>query len=141
MCIYVVSSFTLQDIETILRTPSKYPLRPPNEADVIYRNLRPQYYNNIGMVNENGQNWHFLRSRLTPPLTSPLVPCPSGRVTLGTKAAEGFVCLHIYIYMSDREGPQTHTYICRSQPLARYAGNPVRLYTHISACLPVRLPA
>lgn len=71
MCIYVISSFTLQDIETILRTPSKYPLRPPNEADVIYRNLRPQYYNNIGMVNENGQNWHFLRSRLTPPLTSP----------------------------------------------------------------------
>ena len=70
MCIYVISSFTLQDIETILRTPSKYPLRPPNEADVIYRNLRPQYYNNIGMVNENGQNWHFLRSRLTPPLTS-----------------------------------------------------------------------
>ena len=51
--------------------PSKYPLRPPNEADVIYRQSRPQFYNNIGMVNENGENWHFLRSRLTPPLTSP----------------------------------------------------------------------
>ena len=37
---------------------------------MIYRNLRPQYYNNIGMVNENGQAWHFLRSHLTPPLTS-----------------------------------------------------------------------
>ena len=38
---------------------------------MIYRNLRPQYYNNIGMVNENGPAWHFLRSNLTPPLTSP----------------------------------------------------------------------
>ena len=62
----------LQDIETILlRTPSRFPLRPRNEADVLYRNLRPQYYNDIGMVNENGPKWHFLRSHLTPPLTSP----------------------------------------------------------------------
>ena len=65
------TSCDFKDIDTILRTPSKFPLRPPNEADVIYRQSRPQYYNNIGMVNENGENWHFLRSRLTPPLTSP----------------------------------------------------------------------
>ena len=37
---------------------------------MFYRLNRPQYYNNIGMVNENGENWHFLRSRLTPPLSS-----------------------------------------------------------------------
>ena len=38
---------------------------------MIYRKLRPQYYNDIGMVNENGEKWHTLRRNLTPPLSSP----------------------------------------------------------------------
>ena len=38
---------------------------------MFYRKSRPQYYNDIGMVNENGPKWHFLRTHLTPPLTSP----------------------------------------------------------------------
>ena len=37
---------------------------------MIYRKLRPQYYNDIGMVNENGEKWHSLRRNLTPPLSS-----------------------------------------------------------------------
>lgn len=60
-----------QDIETVLRHPSRFPLRPPNEADVFYRNSRPNYYNDIGMVNENGPKWEHLRTHLTPPLKSP----------------------------------------------------------------------
>ena len=38
---------------------------------MIYRKLRPQYYNDIGLVNENGEKWHSLRRNLTPPLSSP----------------------------------------------------------------------
>jgi len=67
----LIHIFDGKDIETILCTPSKYPLRPPNEADVFYRKSRPQYYPDIGMVNENGEKWHKLRTHLTPPLTSP----------------------------------------------------------------------
>jgi ecdysone 20-monooxygenase len=45
------------------------PLRPHNPADVYYRKTRPDIYNNIGMVNENGEKWKELRNQLTPPLT------------------------------------------------------------------------
>jgi ecdysone 20-monooxygenase len=66
--IYTLSS---QDINAVLGHRSRFPLRPPNEADVFYRNSRPEYYNDIGMVNENGKNWKHLRDHLTPPLSSP----------------------------------------------------------------------
>jgi cytochrome P450 len=49
-----------------------YPLRPPNAADVYYRQSRPDIYSNLGMVNENGKPWHELRQLLAPPLTNHL---------------------------------------------------------------------
>ena len=49
-----------------------YPLRPPNTADVFYRQSRPDIYSNLGMVNENGQKWHELRRLLAPPLMNHL---------------------------------------------------------------------
>jgi hypothetical protein len=48
---------------------SDTPKRPHNPADVYYRQTRPDIYNNIGMVNENGEKWKELRNQLTPPLT------------------------------------------------------------------------
>jgi hypothetical protein len=38
--------------------------RPHNSADVYYRQTRPDIYNNIGMVNENGEKWKELRSQV-----------------------------------------------------------------------------
>ena len=48
--------------------------RPHNEADVFYRRYRNDLYDNIGMVNENGQNWKTLRKHLSPPLTNRKTP-------------------------------------------------------------------
>lgn len=49
---------------------SKFPLRPPNEVTSYYRKSRPDRYTNLGLVNEQGEIWHLLRTRLTPELTS-----------------------------------------------------------------------
>lgn len=49
---------------------SKYPLRPPNDVTSYYRKSRPDRYTNLGLVNEQGEVWHALRSGLTPELTS-----------------------------------------------------------------------
>ncbi|KAL1458115.1 hypothetical protein WDU94_008288 [Cyamophila willieti] len=49
---------------------SKYPLRPPNEVTSFYRKSRPDRYTNLGLVNEQGDLWHSLRTVLTPELTS-----------------------------------------------------------------------
>ena len=38
--------------------------RPHNPADVYYRQTRPDIYNNIGMVNENGEKWKEMRSQV-----------------------------------------------------------------------------
>ena len=43
-------------------------MRPPNSADVFYRQSRPDIYSNLGMTNENGEKWHELRRLLAPPL-------------------------------------------------------------------------
>lgn len=67
----LVHLFDSKDIDMVLGHRSEFPLRPPNEADVFYRNSRPEYYNDIGMVNENGPKWKHLRDHLTPPLSSP----------------------------------------------------------------------
>jgi hypothetical protein len=32
---------------------------------VYYRQTRPDIYNNIGMVNENGEKWKEMRSQVT----------------------------------------------------------------------------
>ena len=47
-------------------------MRPPNAADVFYRQSRPDIYSNLGMVNENGPKWHNLRKLLAPPLMNHL---------------------------------------------------------------------
>ena len=65
----LVHLFDRRDIERVLRYPSAYPLRPPNEADVFYRRYRKEYYPNDGVVSLNGPDWHKLRMQLTPPLT------------------------------------------------------------------------
>ncbi|CAB4067376.1 SHD [Lepeophtheirus salmonis] len=43
----LIHLFEKEEIEKVLNSKSKYPLRPPNEADVYYRNSRPELYNNI----------------------------------------------------------------------------------------------
>lgn len=65
----IVSLFSRQDIETILRRSPKYPLRPPQEVISYYRRIRRDRYTNLGMVNEQGQTWHDLRVALTSELT------------------------------------------------------------------------
>lgn len=67
----VYSVFEKEDIENVLKIPSKYPLRPPIGALVMYRKSRPDRYNSSGIVNEQGEMWHFLRSNLTADLVSP----------------------------------------------------------------------
>lgn len=66
----VVSVLERSAIETVLRSSTKYPLRPPTEVTSHYRRSRPDRYTNLGLVNEQGETWHHLRSILTPELTS-----------------------------------------------------------------------
>ncbi len=65
----LIHLFDKKDIERVLRYPSTFPLRPPNEADIFYRRYRKEYYPDDGVVNLNGPEWHRLRALLTPPLT------------------------------------------------------------------------
>ena len=37
---------------------------------LFYRKYRHDLYENIGMVNENGEKWKMLRKHLSPPLTN-----------------------------------------------------------------------
>lgn len=48
----VVSLFEREDIEKVLKYPSKYPFRPPTEIAVKYRLTRPDRYASTGMTNE-----------------------------------------------------------------------------------------
>ncbi|PSN39633.1 hypothetical protein C0J52_13798 [Blattella germanica] len=66
----VVSLLERKDIEAVLKKPSRYPLRPPTEVISYYRQTRPDRYCTMGIVNEQGEKWHTLRSILTPELTS-----------------------------------------------------------------------
>ena len=66
----LIHLFDASDIEKILKYKSDTPYRPHNEADVFYRRYRNDLYANIGMVNENGENWRLLRKHLSPPLTN-----------------------------------------------------------------------
>lgn len=65
----VISVFSRQDIETVLRRSPRYPLRPPQEVISHYRRNRHDRYTNLGLVNEQGQTWHDLRTALTSELT------------------------------------------------------------------------
>lgn len=48
----VVSILDRPAIEAVLRSSSKYPLRPPTEVTAHYRQSRPDRYTNLGLVNE-----------------------------------------------------------------------------------------
>lgn len=67
----IVHLFARQDIDRVFRYPSKYPFRPPVEIVSHYRQKRPDRYASVGIVNEQGEQWHNLRSKLTPHITSP----------------------------------------------------------------------
>nr|UYL69089.1 cytochrome P450 314a1 [Colaphellus bowringi] len=67
----VISIFEKSDIEKVLKSSGKYPIRPPTEAIAVYRRSRPDRYASTGLVNEQGKIWHHLRTSLTPELTSP----------------------------------------------------------------------
>lgn len=60
----VVSLFKRQDIEKVMKYPSKYPFRPPTELISFYRLSRPDRYASVGLVNAQGQEWAHLRSKL-----------------------------------------------------------------------------
>lgn len=62
----IISLYNKQDIDKVLRFPSKYPFRPPTEIIAFYRESRPDRYNSVGMVNAQGPQWAHLRTNLSP---------------------------------------------------------------------------
>lgn len=44
----IVILYNRQDIEKVLRYPSKYPFRPPTEIVAFYRKMRPDRYASTG---------------------------------------------------------------------------------------------
>ncbi|XKL67851.1 hypothetical protein PGB90_003342 [Kerria lacca] len=66
----VINIMDRDSIEKVLKQSGKYPFRPPNEVTAHYRQSRPDRYTNLGLVNEQGETWHVLRTALTPELTS-----------------------------------------------------------------------
>lgn len=48
----IVNLYNRQDIEKVLRYPSKYPFRPPTEIVAFYRRMRPDRYASTGITNE-----------------------------------------------------------------------------------------
>ena len=62
----IISLFKRQDIENVLKYPSKYPFRPPTEIVAFYRLSRTDRYSSVGLANAQGPEWAHLRSKLTP---------------------------------------------------------------------------
>lgn len=48
----IINLYDRQDIEKVLRYPSKYPFRPPTEIVAFYRKMRPDRYASTGITNE-----------------------------------------------------------------------------------------
>ncbi|XP_066139110.1 ecdysone 20-monooxygenase [Euwallacea fornicatus] len=67
----IISVFERSDIEKVLRSTGKCPIRPPTAAVAKYRTEHPERYASTGLVNEQGEKWQFLRTSLTTVLTSP----------------------------------------------------------------------
>jgi len=65
----IIHLYDKNDIEVVLRQPSKHPIRPDLEAQSAYRRSRPDRYNSVGIVNAQGSEWHHLRSKLVPQLS------------------------------------------------------------------------
>ncbi|XP_065349768.1 ecdysone 20-monooxygenase-like isoform X2 [Cloeon dipterum] len=61
----VISTCSAQDIEKLIKFPSKFPLRPPNGIVSKYRQNTPGRYNDGGLTNEQGKVWHRLRESTT----------------------------------------------------------------------------
>ncbi|XP_059468579.1 ecdysone 20-monooxygenase-like [Neocloeon triangulifer] len=74
----VLSISTAQDIEKIIKIPTKSPIRPPTSITAFYRTGFPERYNDGGLINEQGEKWHRLRTALTHDLTN-------------TRVVQGFV--------------------------------------------------
>lgn len=62
----VISLYNKQDIDKVLKIPSKYPFRPPTEIISFYRQSRPDRYSSVGLTNAQGPEWAHLRMKLTP---------------------------------------------------------------------------
>ncbi|KAH8294417.1 hypothetical protein KR054_012497 [Drosophila jambulina] len=69
----IVHLYNREDLEKVLKYPSKYPFRPPTEIIVMYRQSRPDRYASVGIVNEQGPMWQRLRTSLTSSITSPRI--------------------------------------------------------------------
>nr|UUB32623.1 cytochrome P450 CYP314A1 [Dendroctonus rhizophagus] len=67
----IISVVERSDIETVLKSTGKWPVRPPTAAVAQYRKAHPERYASAGLVNEQGEKWQFLRTSLTTVLTSP----------------------------------------------------------------------
>lgn len=64
----VINLFERRDIEKVLKTSGRYPLRPPTEAISYYRKSRPDRYVSIGLTNEQGQiffNKFLVKNRIS----------------------------------------------------------------------------
>lgn len=61
------------DIATVLRSQGRFPLRPVNEAAVLFRKSRPDVYGSVGLVNASGEEWHRLRNSLASIIIQPRV--------------------------------------------------------------------
>lgn len=55
----VISLFERKDIEKVLKSSGRYPIRPPTEAIAYYRKSRPDRYVSTGLVNEQGNESRF----------------------------------------------------------------------------------
>lgn len=50
----IVNIVERRDIEKVVRTSGRYPIRPPTEVIAHYRRTRPDRYASVGLVNEQG---------------------------------------------------------------------------------------
>lgn len=97
----IVHLYKREDLEKVLKYPSKYPFRPPTEIIVMYRQSRPDRYASVGIVNEQGPMWQRLRSSLTSSITSP-------RILQNFLPALNAVCDDFVELLRTRRDPQTN---------------------------------
>lgn len=62
----LVHLFSANDFRTLYQEEGKMPFRMGATAFKRYRESRPQYYDNIGILNLQGQEWYNVRSKTQP---------------------------------------------------------------------------
>ncbi|KAH8022810.1 hypothetical protein HPB51_005175 [Rhipicephalus microplus] len=62
----LVHLFSADDFRTLYQEEGKMPFRMGATAFKKYRESRPQYYANIGILNLQGQEWYNVRSKTQP---------------------------------------------------------------------------